>query len=429
MPTEHPGRCMARRLLLLFWAIAAAALATMPNAAMAQGLFKKVTDNIFMAVGTSNIASNTYIVLTSEGAVIIDTSSPEVAPQHYNLLRPLTNAPIKYIILTHAHGDHTGGISLWKQEGTTVVAQSNIVEFLHYQTRLRGFLAPRNAAQAGKPPPDVQNPNPGNYMAQIPADTLFDKEYTFKLGGLTFKLYSTPGETPDHLTVWIPEMKAAFVGDNFYGSFPNIYTLRGTKPRWALDYVRTLNTVLAWNPVLVLPSHGDPIKSTPTISQKLTQYRDAILHVHDSVVAGMDAGVDVFTLMDTVKLPPNLDVGEAYGRVSWSVRGIYEGYTGWFDTDPVNMYSKPARSALPELVAMTSGVATVVQRARNVLNAGNPVLALHLANAAIAADDDFKEAWNVRRDALSLLKSQSNNGIEKNWLQDGINKADSELAK
>ena len=46
-----------------------------------------------------------------------------------------------------------------------------------------------------------------------------------------FDLLHTPGETPDHLTVWIPEFKAAFIGDNFYESFPNLYTLRGTETR------------------------------------------------------------------------------------------------------------------------------------------------------------------------------------------------------
>ena len=63
-------------------------------------------------------------------------------------------------------------------------------------------------------------------------------------------MLSTPGETPDHLTVWVPKYKAAFIGDNYYESFPNIYTLRGTKPRWALDYIASLDKVLALKPEL-----------------------------------------------------------------------------------------------------------------------------------------------------------------------------------
>jgi len=64
----------------------------------------------------------------------------------------------------------------------------------------------------------------------------------------------TPGETPDALSVWVPKYKAAFVGDNVYDSFPNIYTLRGTTPRWALDYVASIDKILALSPEVVLPS-------------------------------------------------------------------------------------------------------------------------------------------------------------------------------
>src|SRR6185436_16725508 len=86
----------------------------------------------------------------------------------------------------------------------------------------------------------------------------FDDRMELAVGGVTFELLHTPGETPDHLAVWIPQFKTAFIGDNYYDSFPNIYTLRGTRPRWALDYVNSLNKVLALKPEIVLPSHGTP---------------------------------------------------------------------------------------------------------------------------------------------------------------------------
>ena len=170
-----------------------------------------------------------------------------------------------------------------------------------------------------------------DYGAKVFATTSFDSFCEFRLGGLTFQLVHTPGETYDHLTVWIPEYRIAFTGDNIYGSFPNLYTLRGTKPRWALDYVESLERVRSWRPEILAPSHENPIYGADTIRERMQRYRDAILYVHDETVRGMNAGTDVWRLMKTIKLPPELEIGEGYGAVAWTVRGIYEGYLGWFD--------------------------------------------------------------------------------------------------
>ena len=180
----------------------------------------KINDNIYEAYGFGN----TFLVTTPEGNVIIDTSIAFMAPRHKQLLSAVSNAPVKYIILTHGHGDHTGGVKLWKGEDTQVIAQREFVEFQHYQARLRGLFAKRNAAQfprlaqAGGAGQITGGPagSPGNYAADIVATILFDETYSFDLGGLTFQIFHTPGETPDHLTVWIPQLKAAFSGDNYY---------------------------------------------------------------------------------------------------------------------------------------------------------------------------------------------------------------------
>jgi glyoxylase-like metal-dependent hydrolase (beta-lactamase superfamily II) len=107
----------------------------------------KVTDGIFQAIGFGN----TFMVTTAEGNVIIDTSSPLPAQRHKRLLKAESNGPIKYIILTHGHGDHAGGLSLWKESGTQIIAQQEHREFLNYQVRLAGFFAERNAAQFARP--------------------------------------------------------------------------------------------------------------------------------------------------------------------------------------------------------------------------------------------------------------------------------------
>jgi alkyl sulfatase BDS1-like metallo-beta-lactamase superfamily hydrolase len=378
---------------------------------------------VWLALGFGN----TFMVTTKAGNVIVDTSSANNVARHRALLTTVSKGPTRDIILTHAHGDHTGGVAAWKEKGTHVIGQANEVEFRNYQTRLNGFFGVRNAAQYNAPGLRAAgDANPGNYAAPPLADVLFEKDYKFKLGDLTFDCFAAPGETPDHLNVWIPELKAVFIGDNYYASFPNLYTLRGTETRPALNYVNSLNRVLALKPEIVFPSHGAPIVGAENVRKTLTQYRDAILFVHDATVRGMNEGKDVFTLMKTIKLPPELEVGEGYGALTWSVRGIYEGYVGWFDTDPATMYPTAPSQTDRELAKLAGGADPIAARAE-ALVATDPALALRLTSAALAADPGHKGALTARRHALQALLKASRNSNESGWLNAGLAKVDAAL--
>ena len=377
----------------------------------------KVNEAISMVEGFGN----TFLLSTSEGNVVIDTSIAAHAQRHKPMLTAENKSPIKYIILTHGHGDHTGGVALWKQPGTQIIAQKNHVEFLHYQTRLGAFYARRNAAQfGGNLGARAIGAWPGNYAAKIEPTILFDEKDEFTLGGVKIETYRAPSETYDHLMVWVPKYKAVFTGDVYYESFPNLYTLRGTEPRWALDYVNSLNGILALKPEILLPSHGLPIRGNEEITRRLTRYRDAIQYVHDEVVKGMIAGKNVYTLMHEIKLPAALEVGESYGKLTWSIRGIYEGYVGWFDLNPVTMYETPVSSVYPELVKLAGGADAVAVLAAGHIQSGDAVAALHLTDIALASDASHRKALDVRLKALEILRSRCKNTNERGWLDYSI---------
>lgn len=371
----------------------------------------KVNEAISMVQGFGN----TMMISTSEGNVIIDTSIALHARKHHQLLTADKKSAIKYIILTHAHGDHTGGLPLWKEAGTQIIAQQSHVEFVNYQARLAGFYAKRNAAQFG-----LNIPEPGawagNRGGKIEPTILFDDKYEFTLGGTKFEIYRAPSETYDHLFVWVPKYKTVFTGDVYYESFPNIYTLRGTQPRWALDYVDSLNRVLALKPEFVVPSHGLPIHGNDEITKRLTRYRDAIQYVHDETVKGMNAGKDVYTLMREIKLPPALDVGESYGNLIWSIRGIYEGYVGWFDQNPATMYETHTSSVYPDIVRLAGGPDAIAALALARAQSGDAVAALHLTDIALAADPNNRKSLEARLKALEILRGRCKNTNERGWL-------------
>ena len=390
----------------------------------------KINEAISMVPATGNV----YLVKTSAGDVLIDTAIAEIAAEVKKVFDSEPHGSIKYIILTHAHADHIGGISLWKERGTQIIAQRNYVEFVHYVARLDGFFGPRNAAAFNRAA-QAAKPWAGNFGGTIEPTILFDERYKFTLGGVEFNLFSTPGETPDHLTVWIPKYKAAFIGDNYFGittpepnSFPNLYAIRGTKPRWALDWIKSLDTVLALKPEIVLNGHGDPIVGNAEITRRLARYRDAIQYVHDETVKGMNAGKDVFTLMQEIKLPPQYDLTQVFGKVSWSVRGIYDGYAGWYDGNPTSMYELSPSSVYPDLVKLAGGPESLAKLALEKVEAGKPVEALHLTDVILAYDQKNAAALNVRIKAMEYLKQHTQNRVESGWLDYGIRLAKEKLA-
>jgi alkyl sulfatase BDS1-like metallo-beta-lactamase superfamily hydrolase len=381
-----------------------------------------------------NVSSNTIVVDTSAGAVIIDTSRPPASRAHFDLLQKDGVTKAAYVILTHGHGDHTGGVGLWKGVGAKVVAQENFPEFLQYQRMLGGFFAARNGAQfqfaggqgaAAAPAAGAQTRAAAIAVnaPNIVPDITFDETLSLDVGDTRFELFHTPGETPDHLTVWVPKLKAVFLGDNFYESFPNMYTLRGTRPRWPLEYISALEKVMSLEPEIMVPSHGPAVVGKAEIQRQLKKMHDAIVYVHDAVLAGMNAGKDVHTLMEEIRLPPELDVGEGYGKISWSVRGIYDGYVGWFSGNPADMFPQGRDSVSASVVKLAGGPKKVAEEAMRLLGEGKRVEALHMTSIGLEGAPGDKDVLRARIAAFEALVRASTNRNEMGWLQQGLAEA------
>jgi glyoxylase-like metal-dependent hydrolase (beta-lactamase superfamily II) len=375
----------------------------------------KVSENIYRYENSCN----TYLIQTSLGNVIID---PGGASAPGNWLEKINgSAPVKAILITHGHQDHTPRISHWtKNRKIPVIANKRIINFIKYQDMFAKFSAVRIAKQRGLKIPDHF---PDKVESKIEVNTFFDNEYVTKIGNLTFKMIHVGGETPDNSIIWIPEIKALFIADNYYSSFPNLYTLRGTMPRWALEYINSLEVAIELNPEILLPGHDEPVVGNSKVISSLINYKDAICYVHDKTVEGMNDGKDLFTLMKEIKLPEKFksSISEFYGKVSWSVRGIYEAYVGWFDENPVTMYSEPISVIYNNIVKLTGGAQKINQMSKDLLINNEYIKVLRLTEIVLFYDPLNKESAQIRNDALQKLKSQSQNFIEYNWLNYSIN--------
>src|SRR5258706_157964 len=96
-------------------AIALAAL--LPCAAIAvtgdRAEFKKVADDVYAFVGKRNDA-NALVVVTAQGVVLVDTgNNPPETRILQGFIRSVTDQPVRYVVITQNHGDHTGGTPLF----------------------------------------------------------------------------------------------------------------------------------------------------------------------------------------------------------------------------------------------------------------------------------------------------------------------------
>jgi alkyl sulfatase BDS1-like metallo-beta-lactamase superfamily hydrolase len=109
------------------------------------------------------------------------------------------------------------------------------------------------------------------------------------------------------------------------------------------------------------------------------------------------------------------------------VRGIYEGYVGWYDGNPSTMFGPPSQ-AYGEMVALAGGPDAVVARAKALVET-DAVRALYLTDMALAVDRAHRGALEARLAALRWLDRHSGNSNERGWLAAGIRDAEQRLSR
>ncbi len=337
-----------------------------------------------------------YLVLTDSGRIIVNTGMGYEAPHHKRLFDAVRPGPTHHIVTTQAHVDHLGGVDLFKEPGTTYLAQANNPTCQADDKRIQG-LRMRTAGiwfdMLGTDARRIAEQNPGVSMRQaepVP-DVLVEDRLELTVDGLRVELLAAVGETTDCLVVWLPDHRVALVSNLFgplFPHFPNLNTIRGDKYRFVEPQLATNRMVRALRPEVLVTGRHDPIVGADLIEASLERLHDAVTFVHDRALEGFNAGVDVWTLMREIELPPELRVGQGYGKVAWGVRTLWETYVGWFKlSSTTELYPDPNDAALAELVAL-AGVDATLERAEAALERGDAVVAIRLGEAVAAVDTD-----------------------------------------
>ncbi len=389
-----------------------------------------INDFIYMSYGLSNA----YMLCTTAGRVIINTGMGFEAPTHKRVFDAVQEGPTPYIILTQGHVDHVGGVQLFREPGTQLIAQRNNAICQADDERIRGvrlsqasiwlkaWIDAMVAAGTASGRPPVQD-------VPVP-DVTFEDAHHLTVGDLAIELYATPGgETIDSCVLWLPKERIVFTGNVFgplFPHFPNFNTVRGDKYRFVEPYLASLRRIRALDPEMLITGHFDPIVGRRLIRACLDRLEAAVLYVHTETLRRINAGDDIWTLMRSVTLPDALYVGEGYGKVSWGVRTIWESYMGWFKAQATSeLYATRERDIHPELVAL-AGLAATVSSGRARLVANDPEGAMLFAEAALSYDARDGASLRLARDATQslLARSGAKNFWESGWLRAEITRLD-----
>jgi len=394
----------------------------------------KLRESVYISTGYA--LANMIMIETKEGLVIVDTMETLTgAEQVMAEFRKATDKPVKYVIYTHSHPDHFRGTKACYGDGVKVIAQSRFMEEVKLQ-EVRGKSGiMRGAAlfainQPWKERSSMVFDYPAPYKSQLnwdqlkpgdliwPTDTFTDR-HTVRLGGVTFELVHAPWETPDQIIVGIPEYGVVCCADNFYASFPNLYTIRGTSTRPALDWATAQDKALAFEPHILLPGHGLPIEGRETIKTVLTNYRDAIRHVHDQTLKAVSEFMSPEAAIAAAALPPNLAglpyLKERYGHIPYCVRSIYDAYVGWFDGNPVNLSPLTRKELGAEILAIAGSADRILAQAEKAQRGGHHQAALELCELVLANDPGNRAARLMKISSLLGLSNLSQNFPTANY--------------
>ncbi|UJR18031.1 hypothetical protein I4U23_004932 [Adineta vaga] len=372
--------------------------------------------------------ANSMLIEGNDGNIIIDTlESRESAEEVKKDFDKISLKPILAIIYTHNHADHIFGTEIFAGKNTKIYSHSKTLEILD---KTMNLINPITFQRAARQFGIFLNSNvslkynQNSHRAYLPpTDTFNTDSYELNISGRQLLLYYAPGETDDQIVIYMPNENVLFAADNIYKAFPNIYAIRGTTARDALQWISSLDLMRNLHAEYLIPSHTKCIVGKDEIYQILTIYRDAIQFVHDQTIRFMNKGLTPEEIIGNqlIQLPKNLKqhpyLQEFYGTVNWSIRAIFDRYMGWFSGKTSDLNVDSPKVHAQNLIELGGGTKQVFEKVKLVYQEEKYQWALELIEALTLYHEDLNllELNEFHSLVLEKLASFETSINGRNW--------------
>jgi cyclase len=269
------------------------ALALLPAVVSAQGTdyskveikTTKLSPNFYMleAMGPMGAVGGAMGVLTGpDGIFMVDANFVQMGDKTVAAVKKISSGPIRFVINTHVHGDHTGGDEALAKAGAVILARDELrFRLAHPAPAANGTPAPVPSAMA------------------LPLVT-YRGQMTFHVNGEDIEAIPIPAAHTDGDTmVHFPAEDIIMTGDYFRSlGYPNIDIANGGSLKGMLDGIgRTIG--MCGPKTKVIPGHGEIVDRAG-----LTTHRDMILAIRDKIAPLVQQGKSV---EDVIAAKPTAD--------------------------------------------------------------------------------------------------------------------------
>ncbi len=393
------------------------------------------------------LLGNSIIIEGDDGLIVYDTGvTYEAGAKIAEEIKKISDKPVRAIFYSHHHADHDNGTSAIVSPESVAAGEVAIYAWENFVAeKANEFreLISRQAMGSGYYggaflPPEEQHhhgigllPTAGT-PGYIPPTQLFVENTTLVICGVEINVFYTGGEAISEFGLHLPQFDTVAIADEFFTGMANLHTIRGSKPRVPDNYLTALQTVLDIAPEWLVGSHIVPIQGKDVIAGHVSKYRDAIKYMWDQSIRLLNKGYTTTELQHALTelpeevLDPPYTV-PLYGTPITMLPSFHTGWVSWFTGDATDLFRVEPRRSAARLAELAGGVDAVLAAARADHEAGEHQLAAELAQIALRADPDNREARLVKAAALRAVGYQEINPIARSWYLTGAQELEGTL--